>query len=101
MGQYLKEGQTFEEVVERDAEVLQKAGVTHQQVGDALERVLKSYNWHSDKKNQKVNDSLSIDGVSYRGMDFCPYDPSLTASRDFFVSGIPNGNKVRNSADNP
>ncbi len=101
MGQYLKEGQTFEEVVGRDAEVLRKAGVTHQQVGDALEKVLNSYNWHSGKKNQRVNDSLSINAVSYQETEICPYDGSLTASRDFFVGGIPNGNKVKNSPEDP
>jgi len=98
---YLKEGQTFEDVVRQDAEVLRKAGVTHQQVGDALEKVLKSFNWHSGGRNQKVNDTLSVDAVAYRGFEICPYDNSLTASIDFFVSGIPNGNKAGRSADDP
>ena len=101
MGHYLKEGQTFEDVVRQDAEVLKKAGVTHQQVGDALEKVLKSYNWHSGGRNQRVNDILSVDAVEYMGFEICPYDKNLTASRDFFVSGVPNGNKAGRSAEDP
>lgn len=101
MGHYLKEGQVIEDVVRQDAEVLRKAGVSHQQVGDALEKVLKSYNWHSGGRNQRVNDTLSVDAVAYRGFEICPHDNSLTASRDFFISGIPNGNKTGRSADNP
>jgi hypothetical protein len=103
MGHYLKEGQTFEEVVQKDTEVLKKAEITHQQVGDALEKVLKSFNWHSarDRGFQKVNDTLSVSAVRYRGFEICPYDNNLTASRDFFISGIPNGNKKGGSAEEP
>lgn len=96
---YLKEGQTFEEVVRQDAEVLRKAGVTHRQVGNALEKVLKSYNWHKEGRRfdfQRVNDTLSVSGVQYRGIEVCPYDNSLIASRDFYVAGLPNGNKEGN-----
>mgnify|MGYP001587112437 FL=1 len=95
MGIYLADGQTFEDVVRQDAEVLKRAGVTHQQVGDALEKVLKSFNWHSNEKNRRVNDTLSVDAVAYRGIEFCPYDNNLIASRDFSIKGIPSGNKGR------
>jgi len=108
MGHYLKEGQTFESVIRQDAEILRKAGVTHQQVGDALEKVLKSFNWHKEHKlkfsrdtTQRVNDTLSVNAVQYKGFEVCPYDKSLTASIDFFVNGIPNGNKAGRSADDP
>ena len=96
---YLKEGQTFEEVIRQDAEVLRNAGVTYQQVGDALEKVLKSFNWHSGERNQRVNATLSVEAVGYKGFEICPYDNSLIASRDFFIGGIQNGNKAGRSAD--
>ena len=102
MGIYLAEGQTFEVVVRHDTEILRKAGVTHQQVGDALEKVIQCFNWHSYVKDRKVNDILFINAVGYRGFDICPYDKNLVASRDFFVSGIlNNGNKVRSSVYDP
>lgn len=101
MGVYLAEGQTFEDVVRQDAEILRRSGVTYQQIGDALEKVLNSYNWHSCKESQKVNDTLSISAIQYKGIEECPYDNKLVASRDFLISGLPNGNKVRSSNQEP
>jgi hypothetical protein len=114
MGIYLRKGETFEEVVKQDSEVLEKAGVTHKQVGDALEKVLKCYDWsylynpinHKTfqeslkyareirERKDRVNDTLSISGVAYMGIDTCPFDENIGSGQDYFVYGIPNGNKA-------
>ena len=98
MGIYLKPGERFDEVVKRDSEILHEAGLTHEQVADSLELVVKAYNPFKARKENafsvQVNPSLTLLQRIYQGWEECPYDESLWAATDYFIAGIPNGNKT-------
>ena len=105
---YLKKGHPFDEVVKHDAEIIEKAGLTHKQIADSLEKVLSCFNWfvvdhwvEKKKLIQPINSVLSVYGEMYLGKEYFPLDENITSSTDYFIHGIPNGNKAEHNPDEP
>ncbi|MBI4019720.1 MAG: hypothetical protein HY367_00180 [Candidatus Aenigmarchaeota archaeon] len=104
---YLAPGETFEQVVARDAETLKHHGVTREEIGSSLRRLFSTYNdflGHRAPGPQEPVAGMRL-GRHYweLGSEGCPYLSGVASSIDWIVGveGLPNGNKAHHPEDGP
>src|SRR3989344_3223531 len=97
-GKYLAEGETLEGVVQKDAEVLEKHGVSGEEVGRSLRRLFSSYSTFSlSPQSQELAQGIMVGRQVYDlGSEYCPYLSGVSSNVDWHVKveGLPNGNKA-------
>jgi hypothetical protein len=106
-GVYLAPGETFEEVVAKDAAILERHDATAEQVGQSLRKLFKTHNDFLEIRAPAIEEPIPGVKLSWQrfllGYEPCPYIQDLHASIDWRVQveGIPNGNKAHHPADGP
>ncbi len=104
-GKYLADGETLEGVVQKDAEVLDKHGVTREEVGRNLRRLLSSYsNFALSSQSQELAPGVTVWRQIYDlGSERCPYLRGVSSNIDWRVEveGLLNGNKAYHPEEGP
>ena len=104
---YLEKGETFEEVVARDALVLAEHGVTAEEIGRSLRRLVSTWNTFHEYRVRTPQSPVPGLKITRRywdlGYEPCPYLPGVTSNIDWRISvdGMDNGNKAYHPQDGP
>jgi hypothetical protein len=106
-GIYLASGETFGGVIVRDVEILEREGVTKEEVGQSLRRLFNTYNTYLEMRAPQIQEP--IPGVILArqwfplGYEQSPYIEGLHSSTDWrvYVKDMSNGNKAFHPPDGP
>jgi hypothetical protein len=106
-GVYLAPGETIEEVVAQDAEILERHGVTKEQVGQSLRKLFNTHNNFLEIRAPDIEEPISGVKISWQrfllGQEHSPYVPGLYSGMDWrvWIDGMHNGNKAYHPTDGP